>query len=337
MRRIVVLVLFLFILFLPAPALAVSRSADTSAPYGVTIETKNGYWTDAAATDFNTVGVSWVRPQVYESRLETSPGVYNWSEMDNAVNVAVAHGIKVDYAMQHFASWDLDSTCSLPTAQAESNFASLLLQRYGSKISAIEVGNEEWTFTSQSCKDRADLYDPVLEAASKTIRGFGLGTLVGMYGFTGYQSMTPITNFFTAMLTDPTNPSGYLDYYNIHFYHEGEDPNVVASNGQPALMDILNQIRSIAVANGHGQKPIWVTEYGWNTNCNNSPGCVVVTPDVQSQYIQEVLQDMTANPTLFGKEFLYTMDAANSPKSITQNGSPLPAYYMMQSYIRSNP
>lgn len=324
-----------------SPSCATRLSTQVGNNYGATIETKgNNYFTDAAAADMQNVGLGWVRPQVYESTLETSPGVYNWSLMDTVVANAKAHNLHIDYALQHFHTesqyGELDTTCGLPTPQAEVDFVTALLNHYGSGVfSSLEVGNEEWSFAGKSCSQMESLYAPVLEAASAKIRSYNYGILVGMYGFTGYNSMTPITTFFSALASDPTHPLSYIDYTNIHFYHDGEDPNYVDSKGQPALMDILNNIHTLTA--GTVSIPTWVTEYGWCTNQNFGSTCSVVSPDTQSTYINEVLTDMVNHPTIFGKEFLYTMDAGTSPDSITQNGVPLPAYGMMQNFIASHP
>jgi exo-beta-1,3-glucanase (GH17 family) len=158
-----------------------------------------------------------------------------------------------------------------------------------------------------------------------------------MYGYTNYDTVQQITDWFTGLISDPSNPSSFIDYYNFHFYHQGQDPNVPLTN-KPAFMDVVNAIHNVALQYNHGQKPSWVTEYGWNTNCNNQPGCITVTPDQQAQYEQEILEDGRTSGGLMDHAFVYTLcDPCQQQKSIYQAGQPLPAATMEASYSAQHP
>lgn len=324
--------LALIIPFLINVPVASATTYDPS-PYGVTIESKEaGVQTDQSTQWIVSTGLKWVREQEHWVKQETSPGVYDFTASDPQIALNVKYGLKTDWALQAPPSWDIQTGCQqVPQAQPMANYAVAVFQHYGSQISSFEVGNEEWSFDQTlSCRTPQN-YIPVLEAVATALRNAGYGGLIGMYGYTNYSSVQQITDWFNGFIGDPSNPSQYIDYYNFHFYHQGQDPNVELSS-HPAFMDVVNAIHNVAVSFNHGQKPAWVTEYGYNTNCNQTPNCNLVTPDQQSQYEQEILDDGRTSGGLLDHAFVYTLQPGTQEKSIYQSGQPLPAANMEAAY-----
>lgn len=303
-------------------------------PYGVTIESKEaGIQTDASSADMNHVGDKWVRQQMHEDKEQTSPGVWDWSLADSEMAMSMKYGLKVDWALQAPPTWEIQPGCQqVPQAQPFANYAVMVYQRYGAEISSFEVGNEEWSFDKTlSCRTPQN-YVSVLMPVISALRNAGYTGLIGMYGYTNYSSVQQITDWFTGFNSDPSNPGNQIDYYNFHFYNNGRDPNL-AYTDKPSFPSVYQTIHNVALQYNHGHKPTWVTEFGWNTNCNQTPNCNLVTTDQQSQYYQEVYDDGRTSGGVLDHAFNYTLcDPCQQEKSIYQAGVPLPAANMEAAY-----
>lgn len=339
--RFLILVLLLLLISMLGATSALGKTLATphihdntltnDSPYGATMDP--GYnFTNAAVADWQNLGMRWVRKQFNWYAIETSPGVYDFSQVDAMVAKANAAGILVDFPIQNPPAWHEDPQhCNLPIAADEAAFARVLVNRYGSQIAAYEVGNEEWSYAGK-CQNDAQLYIPTLKQTYTAIKALNPNVLVGMYGYTNYGQggISYIHQFFVGTPLDPglfadsTNPGKYMDYINFHYYIGG-DPD---GNKLP-FDDVVNEIHNDAALYGHASKPIWATEYGWALSQN-------LTQAKQSQYLQEIY-DNSRTGGLVTHAFFYTIDESNDGFSITQNGAPTLAYDMVKSYIARYP
>ena len=78
-----------------------------NSPYGFTTI----YADQQLVTLYKQLNVCWVRYQFHWDKIETKPGVYNWSLVDAAIATMNAAGIHVDFAIQSAPQWDLVQTC----------------------------------------------------------------------------------------------------------------------------------------------------------------------------------------------------------------------------------
>ena len=60
---------------------------------------------------YRQLNVCWVRYQFHWDKIETQPGVYNWSSVDTAIATMNAAGIHVDFAIQSAPKWELVQSC----------------------------------------------------------------------------------------------------------------------------------------------------------------------------------------------------------------------------------
>ncbi len=98
------------------------------------------------------LGVDSVRIQAFWDRIETSPGVYNWSapgaNLDNAVRMVTAAGLQpvitIDEKGPVFASQvpSRNDGTYKPDPTRFGNFAAAVAQRYGASVTNYLVGNE---------------------------------------------------------------------------------------------------------------------------------------------------------------------------------------------------
>jgi hypothetical protein len=73
----------------------------TSSPYGVSIGPSGGTLPTQRIVEMTDIGVGWLRWQQQWDSIETSPGVYDWSRVDDAVRQCNAAGIKFSFCIQN--------------------------------------------------------------------------------------------------------------------------------------------------------------------------------------------------------------------------------------------
>lgn len=127
---------------------------------------------------------------------------------------------------------------------------------------------------SQKAQPTRDPYyfAPVLQATYPAIKASSPNALVGMCAMWWTQPTniggvpnTPLSNY-NAFLSGMylAGCKGYFDYVNFHWYTNAVSPQV-GSNQVITLLAALSDIASVLTANGEPAKPIWLTEFGWQS------------------------------------------------------------------------
>src|SRR4051794_8558761 len=78
-----------------------------NSPYGFTtvnVDTQ-------LVTLYKQLNVCWVRYQVHWANIEKSPGVYDWSQVDTAVQLMNSSHIYVDFAIESAPPWERSTIC----------------------------------------------------------------------------------------------------------------------------------------------------------------------------------------------------------------------------------
>lgn len=291
-------------------------------PYGVTLESKEAESETAQSVQWiKTTGMGWVRLQEHWGKNLAD----NFALADK--QIAMSSGLKIDWPIQAAPSEFIQPGCQqVFQAKPAAVYAVQVFKRYGGKISEFEIGNEEWSFEHVANCRTVQNYASVFTVVSQALRKAGYTAGIGTFGYTHYASTAGITNWWSTFAKLVTSES----YGNFHFYHEGEDPNV-AYPGKPSFMQVVNAIY------GAIHKPVWVTEYGYNTNCNFMPGCNLVTPSTQAKYEHEILEDGRLSGGKLTHAFVYTLEPGTQRMSIYQNGQPLPAATMEAAEAKQYP
>jgi exo-beta-1,3-glucanase (GH17 family) len=291
-------------------------------------------------------GVKWVRLQRDWSSMETSPGVYDFSGLDQDVAAANAAGVHATVPIQDAPSFRKTQVCNgvnlFPGPNEMSTFAGILAARYNGQnghgyVDSFEIGNEEWDgywggswANTLPCR-AANYYGPVLKAGYQAVKAQSPTALVGMFGM--WWVNTPHIQSYLTWLYQ----NGYgadMDFANFHYY-TGADPSV--TNGDTPSFDLEWQtIRSVQAAFNDGAKPVWCTEVGWAINSVNQPGPIVSLAQ-QSQYLQYVL-DSSRISTVMQRVFIYMIsDTGSDGMNLYPPTGPLPSYTMLESYISQYP
>ncbi len=328
----------------PTPIVSGSPTAGkctATSPYGFTTIHADS----SLVSVYQQLDVCWVRYQYHWGKIETSPGVYDWSQVDAAVAAMNAANIYVDFAIQYAPTWDLAQVCSadgqhfLPGPEQMTTFATILATRYDGKhehgyISSFEIGNEEYDAhyvqglgNNQPCRS-ASYYGPVLKAGYQAIKAVNPQALVGMFGLWWHYE-PHIRDFMTYLYSNGYGQ--YMDYMNFHYYHSGGDPSV--SNGDDPSFDLEWQtMHNIASQYGFANKPIWVTEVGWPTTAGYDVNSTV-SPQTQSQFMQYIFSESEKSGVV-QRVFWFTINYGHQSDNIDPPGGPLPAFYTYQSMVR---
>lgn len=318
-------------------------------PYGFTTIHAD----DQLAAVYRQLNVCWVRYQYHwgvdgnKPGIETSPGVYNWNDIDTAIQTMNKAGIYVDFAIEYAPKWDLVQTCFgtpyLTGPDQMRQFATILATRYDGKhghgfISSFEIGNEEYDqhfsgsqATSEQCR-QAGNYGPILQAGYEAIKAANPNVTVGMFG-QWYHNINHIRTFFTDLFSQGYGK--YMDYMNFHYYNGGFDP-AETRNTVPSFDLWWQTMHQIATQYGYGSLPIWVTEVGWPTHPTNNPN-QPVPPDVQAQYLQYVMDEAQKSNGIVKKVFWFTINYGNQGDNIDPPNGPLAAFGVYKQLVQQMP
>ena len=337
----------------PSTPVATGQSSPGSGYHGpCTANSPYGFTTVNADAQlvalYKQLNVCWIRYQVHWANIETSPGVYNWSQVDTAVQLMNQSQIHVDFAIESAPAWERTIICPidgknyLPGPQQMAHFATILATRYDGKhshghIDSFEIGNEEYDqhftgsiSTAETCR-QGGTYGPILKAGYQAIKAVNPTVTVGMFG-QWLHDINHIKTFMTDLFAGGYGP--YMDYMNFHFYNGGNDPS--QPHGPIPSFDTWWQtMHQIATQYGFPNKPIWVTEVGWPTHPPKSNPNKPVTPQVQAQYLQYIMQQSQQSGVI-QRVFWFTIDYGNQADNIYPPAGALPAFIMYQQIVAQN-
>lgn len=230
------------------------------------------------------MGIKWVRVHFFWDRIEVEPGVFDWEIPDKAMASCVGQGFGI-LARINTPPGDacVAPHKTIPDPEKFAAFTKIVLERYPGQIHALEVLNEGNTGRWPGVWERAaHLYVPVLKAGYLATKAYNPDILVLSSGIWQHP-MYYLEDMYKAGAKD------YFDVFNFHYYIEGQ----AADHGGPLYFDAVRGSLSYLVAYyydvmkkyGDGDKPIWVTEFGW-----------AVSPEGQNHGVGEALQaEFTVN------------------------------------------
>jgi len=351
--------------FLASFLVAPGASAQTVAP-----DPFYGTWYDAlspsrevAAAELDRIaasGIGTIRQYVWWDRIETSPGVFNWSRTDQLMADTAARGLRVLptllYPPAFYSSKPAGSTSTAlfpPTdPQTMARFAEQMALRYGpggsfwcsvrglpqscrtpyAPVTAWEVWNEPdfpswWKGTPNAAE-----YLPLLQAVAA-----------------GLRRADPAAEVVLGSLTNDGGTDGnYLD----QLYELGAAPHfdTVAINpygtSEAATVRWVEHVRERAREHGDARVPIRVTEYGWATG--GSSTLTVTTEACQAALLHTATSRLAQLRTELGITSLIQFqwhDLPNPPNAawphyaglVRGNGTAKPALGAVSDAIANRP
>lgn len=286
--------------------------------------------------------------------IETSDNFYDWHNVDRIVRHAQNQGIRIIARMGLVPAWvrqrdtenvGLTTLNTLPRAAYPdfAEFVSAFAGRYQGVIDQIVIWNEpnlafEWGFSAVSPVGYADLLRTVYRSAHAAnpdveILAAGLAPTLEPEGSPhGLNDVSYLEALYDAEASD------FFDALAVHTYGFTHPAEAAASP------DVLNfrraeLLREVMVRNGDGDKPVYVTETGWNDH----PRWIhAVTPAQRVAYTLDALRFTEKNWQWAERiclwVFRYPQPTLSYPDHFTFADTVFqlhPIYYEVQAYARS--
>lgn len=249
-------------------------------------------------------GVSWVRQTIPWNEVEAQQGRYDWGKWDSITDVLeqhpTLHMIAVLVNTPVWARTPLapgDPTAPPDNPDTFAGFASQFAQRYQTTVDYYQIWDEpNLTEAWGGLEPRPTDYAALLQAAYRAIHSADPTAQVIL------AALAPTTE------TGPRNISDisylrrlYALHINDYMDAAAAKPYGFSSDAEDRTVseDTLNfsriiALREIMVENGDGAKPLWASNWGWNSLPTDWPG----RPSIWGQ--------VTA-----GQRVTYTLEALN--------------------------
>lgn len=293
------------------------------------------YYTDHERTLQLTrnAGFDWVRQQVVWRDMEMiePEAKYVWDQLDPIVNAVDAYDLKLLISVvQAPAFYNPDG--GLPQEPAAlGRFVQAMAERYGDKVDAYEIWNEQnlaHETGGRITPDDAGHYVDILIECYTRIKAVNPNA----YVLAGAPSSTGVTqedvalsdlDYYKAMYT---YKNGIVrDYFDAQAVHPGGSANppetLWPDNPSTAqgwtdhstfYFRHIENVRNVMEEYGMGDHQMWITEYGWATE-NVTLGYEFgnqVSFEQQAEYITGAVSYVYKNYPWVGNMFLWNMNFA---------------------------
>ena len=289
-------------------------------------------------SNISKIGATWIRVDFSWADVQPNgPGQYDWSGLDRVVAMANRYHLKVLGTVAYTPSWAALPVCNTSQDCVPANdsqfaaYAAAVASRYAPQgVHTWEIWNEPNLegFWQPTPSPRA--YTQLLAVTYTAIKRVDKQALV-MSGGLGALDSSPLSinqvAFLSGMYAYGARP--YFNAVAFHPYSYPALPTYYADWNSWSMMDALpDSIRSVMIANGDGNKQIWVTEYGAPTG---GPGALATTsnsnfaqhPDHVSDALQaqmaSIAFDQYDHDAWMGGFFWYTYRDAGTNPSTNQN------------------
>jgi polysaccharide biosynthesis protein PslG len=251
------IIYFLLILILPT-ATAVAVTGSTS-PYGVNIHHAD----NTVLQKVRTAGIKWVRSDVLWSGVEYQKGSYDWSQVDRVIDYAYSNGLSMLFTISYTPGWANNNKGIIyPPDNVNDwiNFVTLTINRYKSKVKHWSIWNEP--NASAFFGETKDVFvQKIFLPAAAAIRSADPSAFI--VGPETAHLVGTNAEWYFWMKYILTECGQYIDIVSHHIYK---------SEGAYYIYELLEtgetfvpSVKEIIEKAGHGNKPFWITETGWNT------------------------------------------------------------------------
>lgn len=274
------------IVALGAPAARAAPAPDSVGVYSEEHERSSGLDTLGVGQAQVAAGVGLIRQPFLWSRIETAPGVLDYSVYDDVVASAATAGLAVLPVLMDPPPWRSSGPPVAPgddmyppaSADAFAVLAGALVRRYGPggsfwamhpelpvvPIHSWQVWNEPNTAQFWATGPDPAAYTRLLRASAAAIRAADPTAEVVTAGLPETPGEMPVSTFLDGMYD--AGARGSFDTLAIHPY--ARDPE--------GALDVLRAARGDLDRHGATQVPIWATEFGW---ASAGPASLVTTTE----------------------------------------------------------
>jgi len=231
------------------------------------------------------LGLGWFRQEVRWAEIEPQKGRYDWARLDAIVNACETAGIRLLLTVIGSPAWARDGEPGVGPPDDVQDFADLMAAmaaRYRGRVHAYEIWHSQnlashWEGAPLSPHD----YVQLLRAAHQAVKAADPDALV----VSGGLSQTPGNDANWALdnlkYLEQMVAEGLVcncDAVGIHadgyanppdaYYQDGDfDPAREAFDDHRVFFfrNTIEDSFAVMKENGDGDKPIWVTHFGWGT------------------------------------------------------------------------
>lgn len=277
-----------------SPAMAAEKGIETDMTWGT-----NATERDQTAAGVKSLGAKWMRLTMAWHDIENAKGAYkNLGRYDDAFTRAQNSGAKIVVTVYTAPKWasGTDNRESPPQNPADyADFIRFAATRWGDKVDAWEIWNEENLSTFWSTGPDAAAYARLLKAAYPAVKGADPSALV-VFGGMAYNDYF----FLRKAYNEVPNLGDYYDVMATHPYprpansapekvwYEGDGSGRIATKAFAGYREVHRLMQAYG-----DEKPLWFTEFGWSTNTLSGWG---VTQAQQADYLRRAYQCVEQDP-----------------------------------------
>ena len=265
----------------------------------------------------------WLRVPFNWSLIESTRGVYDWSQVDRVVDRARAHGLKVLANLAYAPAWARTSrttgTGPPRAGRAYGAFAGAATHHFAGRVKHFEIWNEPnfaKFFGGPATHAHApEKYTRLLKKASRAIKAESRRSVVvagalapGMDTDETYSMPTFVSRMYDA------GARRFFDAMSLHPY----------TTTSPASWDRVygdvTEVRELMRAHKNGRRKIWYTEFGHTSPLGG------LSEVAQAAWVVKELAAAAARPYV-GPAFLYAIrDSGTDRTEYGQNFGTLLTY-----------
>jgi Cellulase (glycosyl hydrolase family 5) len=291
------------------------------------------------------LGVHWVRVFATWPDLEPQPGVFasNWLYYYEKLFRSLPSGTKVIVDVVDTPSWETGSGNEHQPPANPQDYAAFLASlagRWGSRVSAFEIWNEENTSAWWPTGPQPAAYAALLKATYPAVKAVDPSATVLLGGLAGndYQFLEGVyqagaKGYFDAVAVHTDTACDVLSPYD--FLRESDDRMIADS------FLAYREVHAVMLANGDN-KPIWMTELSWRTTEATCPeGAFAgqkpegVSDAQQALYLSQAYHCLAHNPYVpVALWFPLEDEGAVLSGLLRADGSHKPSYAAMREYAR---
>lgn len=297
------------------------------------------------------MGASWIVEFFPWAYVEPNrPGENQWDHSDMVIRHAAAQGLKVIARLGYVPQWARPKETT-PLYLDEEHYADFgayvyqFVQRYRGVVDTIVIWNEpnlslEWGFRPVDPAAYTELLRVAYTRAKEAnpdVQVLG-GALAPTLAPPGSEWGMDDLDYLQAMYD--AGASAWFDGLAVHAYGAKFPPD------EPAAPDAINFARTellhdVMIANGDGDKPVMITEAGWN---DHPRWTRAVRPGQRIEYTvrayQKVLEEWPWADVLAFWAFRYPANVRTYQDYftfVTPDFQPKPIYLEVQRYSRGEP
>jgi Bacterial Ig domain/Beta-galactosidase len=342
----------------PAPP---APSSNGRASIGISAVLR-GLWgdeLDATIAKMRNANVEYSREDFAWSRVEKSPGNYDWEAYDNLVGAAARGGLKLIAIPDDPPDWATGAWNNPPTSgealQGFTEFVRRATERYGSNgqfwaenpdipkvpVTMWDIWNEPYMKASWKNEDpEPAAYARMFKSVVSSVRGVDPEARFMLEAETGSATGDwPEPPFLGAMFEAVPDLENYADMVSVHPYTSEESPtNCSATGGNartswgPSRFQFcrVRDIRRILDSYGADRTRIWITEVGYTTAPNADR---TVSEAQQASYLRAAFKLLRQWRVVDGVVWYELRSRESDPSDpygyfglLHENGSPKPAW-----------